>query len=39
MFNLGLFISEVKEFKAVLKEILKELIKIKSYLSRIEKKL
>jgi len=38
MLNLKLLLSEIKEFKNLLKEILKELIKIKSYLNRIEKK-
>jgi len=38
MFNLKLLLSEIKEFKNLLKEILKELIRIKSYLKRIEDK-
>jgi len=38
MFNLESLLSEIREFKTVLKEILKELIKIKSYLKRIEEK-
>jgi len=38
MFNLKPLLSEIREFKTILKDILRELIRIKSYLKRIEDK-